>query len=362
MNQRDRRITSSLERWFDSNKRELAWRQVDARTSRRNAWASFVSEVMLQQTQVARVEERFGVFMERFPTPGAMACADEDAVVAMWSGMGYYRRARNLHRAAVEITERFGGRVPSDVAELRSLPGIGDYTAGAIASVVFGAREPIVDANVARVVLRLEGRELAPSSREGRELVWRRARELVESADRPGVFNEGMMELGALVCTNKSARCNECPLRAECESVKRGIVGLIPVVLRKTRGEEVVHASVVMRDTRGRVLLERRDASGLWGGMWQAPTVERASRPRGVVTVLRELKLAAESEGARRCSGFVHGTSSRDVRFVSWALEGVDARRVRARDGRGWFEVDQIADLGLGSPQLRVLRDAGVFD
>jgi A/G-specific adenine glycosylase len=362
VSERDRRIARVLERWFESNARELAWREVDSLTGMRDAWSSLVSEVMLQQTQVSRVEERFGAFMDRFPTPGAMAEAGEDAVVAMWSGMGYYRRARSLYRASVEIEERFGGEVPGDVGALRGLTGVGEYTAGAIASVVFGAREPIVDANVSRVVLRLEGEELATGTGEARGLVWRRARELVEASERPGVFNEGMMELGALVCGAREARCGGCPLRGECEARGRGVVDRIPIVRRARRGEEVVHASVVLRDRRGRVFLERRGDEGLWGGMWQTPTVERPRRPRGVAAVLSELSLDLGTSGTRRVSGFVHGTSSRDVRFVSWVLEGVDARVVRGGADRGWFVAEEIADLGMGSPQRRVLEEAGVFD
>jgi A/G-specific adenine glycosylase len=358
----DREITRNLERWFAEHQRDFAWRRIDARTGRRDAWRSFVSEIMLQQTQASRVVERFDSFIERFPTAGAMADAGEDAVVSAWSGMGYYRRARNLYRAAVEIVERFGGSVPECVEDLRSLPGAGAYTAGAIASVVFGAREAIVDANVTRVLLRLEGRELGASSKEARALSWSRAGELVASAGQPGVFNEAIMELGALVCLPRGTRCEACPIRGRCAAFEKGLVESIPALEHKIRGAEVVHASVVLCDRSGRVYMERRGSSGLWAGMWQPVTVERERVPRGVGTVIRELELGICGAGARRGGVFKHGTSSRDVRFVSWVVREVDARVVRSGGHRRWVGAGEMDDLALGSPQRRVLVEAGVFD
>jgi len=191
----------------------------------RDPYFSLVSELMLQQTQVARVIEKFTEFVGRFPTVEALARADEGGVLAVWSGLGYYRRARHLHRAAREIVARFEGRVPTTVEELMTLPGVGRYTAGAVASMVFGRAEPLVDGNVARVLVRIEGREC--SAAEGVAWAWERAGELVRIAEAPkgqsakrsllgpGVFNEGLMELGAVVCVPRGPRCGVCPVRGE---------------------------------------------------------------------------------------------------------------------------------------------------
>jgi len=210
----DRRRVRALERWFARHARDLPWRR------RRTGYRALVAEVMLQQTQVSRVAERYVEFLRRFPTVRGLAEADEQEVLAAWQGLGYYRRARNLHAAARLIVAERGGRIPRTVDGLRQLPGVGRYTAGAIASIVYGAPAPIVDGNVQRVIARWDANDAPPADASTVAETWRRAEDLVGATARPGVLNEALMELGATVCTP----VNPMPRRR----VVRGATGRAP--------------------------------------------------------------------------------------------------------------------------------------
>ncbi|MFG0305189.1 MAG: A/G-specific adenine glycosylase [Phycisphaerales bacterium JB040] len=328
-------VAVSVEGWFEANARLLPWRpNWDGGSIRgeRDPWRALVSEAMLQQTQVSRVVRRFEAFIAAFPTPRAMADAGEDAVVAAWAGMGYYRRARNLYRAAVMICEEHGGEVPREEAALRALPGVGRYTAGAIASMVYGRCAPIVDGNVSRVLLRLFARDGAAGERETDTWAWERAEELVGAADEPGLLNEGVMELGATVCLPGrgfgGARCEDCPLREVCRARAEHRVGEIPRPKARS-GRVVIHAAaVVCVDKEGRVLLERRPEHGLWAGMWQAPTLEgvEVAEPEDVLAFSR-------GQMVDRIGLFTHATTHREVRFSVWHAEGMRASKSRVRVG-----------------------------
>lgn len=219
---RDAAMARALEQWFAGAARSLPWRALGP-DGWRDPYAVLVSELMLQQTQVARVVERFGAFMRRFPTVAALAGADEADVIALWAGLGYYRRARHLHAAAKRIVHEHGGEVPRAAAALRALPGVGRYTAGAIASMAMGQRVPLVDGNVARVLMRLEAR--AGDVAQGQAWAWERAGELVSSSTSAGAFNEGLMELGATVCVPGRPRCEACPLAGVVRGACGGATG-----------------------------------------------------------------------------------------------------------------------------------------
>src|SRR4051794_17880307 len=207
-----------LLRWYDRCRRDLPWRpQRTASSARVSPYHVLVSEAMLQQTQVATVVPYFKRFIARFPTLASLASADEQEVLRLWQGLGYYSRARNLRAAARRVVEEFGGRLPQDVEQLRSFPGIGRYTAGAVASIAFGRRAPILDGNVIRVLCRLDQVTADPQDKQTQALLWRRAEEIMPKS-RPGDFNSAMMELGALVCTPRSPQCLLCPVREHCEA------------------------------------------------------------------------------------------------------------------------------------------------
>ncbi len=361
-------------RWFGANARPMPWR-----IEPRDPYLSLVSEFMLQQTQVARVLERLPAFIRRFPTVAALARAEGHEVLAAWSGMGYYRRATNLHAAARVIVERHGGRVPDDVEALRALPGVGRYTAGAVASIAFGRAEPAVDGNVTRVLLRLEGRALRHGSAEALRWAWGRAGALVSqtqssrAAERQnsrlslgaGSLNEGLMELGATACGVGRPRCGACPLRELCVARARGMQDQIPRAQAPARRSRLWCGVVVVRDGRGRMLVERRGA-GLWEGMWQAPTVEakrkytvqsakyKEERP-AVDAVVDRLGLVgvALAEGAPEEFDVV--LSHREVRFTVWRGRTREAGGALAREGRRWVTREALREMALANPQRRML-------
>jgi len=248
-----------LLRWFLRHQRRLPWR------GERDPYRILVSEIMLQQTRVAVVRERYKKFIVQFPTAEKLARAGEQSVLAAWSGLGYYRRARNLSRAAQEIAVR--GRFPSTAAELLELPGIGRYTANAVASIAFGEPVAVVDGNVKRVLERLLAAEFASPAKAREELYWRHAAQLLD-ARNPGDFNQAMMELGATVCVPVQPLCRKCPVASFCAAR-----GPLARKARPARRKAVQRYALVRRE--GRVLLQRRPQhSRLMPGMWELPLME----------------------------------------------------------------------------------------
>lgn len=349
----DSRLVGAISAWFERGARDLPWRREDPKTGRRDPYRSLVSEVMLQQTQVSRVVQKFNEFVALFPDVRTLARADEHDVLAAWTGLGYYRRARSLHAAAKMIVERFGGKVPQRAEELVELPGVGRYTAGAIASMVFGKAEAIVDGNVVRVLFRIHGKDLASDDAAGMAWAWERAEELVKLGE-PALFNEGMMELGATVCTPASPRCGVCPVRRECVAKREGCEARIPRAKTAARQREQWHACVVVRDARGRLLLERREGTSLWKGLWQAPTVESDSPCKGSVAARLGLVVGKSRRGA---PAFRFKTSACLVHFR--VQEARAAGRAAAKAGRRWFDENEARTLPMSSPMRRILGFEG---
>ena len=254
---------------FRSIQRDLPWRRT------RDPYAIWVSEIMLQQTRVAAVIPYFERWLERFPTVTALAEAPLDEVLRLWAGLGYYSRARNLHRGAQELVAHHGGKLPASAAALRDLPGIGRYTAGAIASIAFSLHEPLVDGNVARVLARLHAIEDDIKSPAVTRDLWRLAGALVP-AEAPGDFNQGLMELGATVCTPARPSCLMCPLRDLCRARAAGREAELPIMPARKRPEDLplIDACALWIERRGRLLLARRVPRGLFGGLWELPQAE----------------------------------------------------------------------------------------
>jgi A/G-specific adenine glycosylase len=282
------RVVEALGAWFDGAARDLPWRRT------RDPWAILLSEVMLQQTRVDVVVPYWSRMLERFPTPADMAAAPIDDVLSRWSGLGYYRRARNLWLCAREVVERFGGALPPEPDALRTLPGVGAYTAGAVASIAFDRPAPLVDGNVARVLARLAGIDDDPRSGTGQRRLWSEAASLVPQ-ERPGRFNQALMELGATICTPRSPACAVCPLEKDCVARRDGRVGELPKVAPKRAPREVHLLAAVLRDASGRAVLARRPADGSFGAMWEPPMMEAGTS--AVAEVLRGAGLLAR--GAR---------------------------------------------------------------
>jgi len=254
--------------WYRRARRDLPWRRT------RDPYAIWLSEVMLQQTQVVTVIPYWHKFLARFPTVEALAAAELPEVLSMWSGLGYYSRARTLHRAANVIANAHAGKLPKTAEALRELPGFGPYTAGAVASIAFGQQTPIVDGNVVRVFARLFEIEGDPGSREVQKQIWALAGELVPE-DSPGDFNQALMELGATVCTPRNPTCLLCPVREACGALRSGRVDQLPSPkVRALRKKLHRTSAIVLRDEK--VLLGRRPDSGLFGGLWELPSVDGA--------------------------------------------------------------------------------------
>ena len=242
--------------WYDRGHRDLPWRRT------RNPYRIWVSEIMLQQTRVGAVLEHYAEFFRRFPNLNALAKADEAEVLAAWSGLGYYRRARSLHLAAKMVVEERAGVLPRTAAEWRTLPGVGRYTAAAIASIAFGDEQAVVDGNVERVLARVFA-----WSNPNPSQVWEAAEALLERR-RPGDFNQALMELGATVCLPGQPRCQQCPWRHSCAG--GAAIASVKAVPREAR--RVRQARYLLAQRRGRVLLEQRAAAAsLMPGMWELP-------------------------------------------------------------------------------------------
>lgn len=356
-------LAHAIESWFDANARDLPWRlttSVIDGVPRRDPYRSLVSELMLQQTQVARVVERFVQFMECFPSVHALAAADVADVLALWSGLGYYRRARLLHAAAQHVVREHAGVFPSEIALLRKIPGVGPYTAGAVASMALGQRVPLVDANVARVLVRLRLPEVADrptGDPVAHAWAWEEANRLVEQASIPGALNEGLMELGALVCTPAAPRCDACPLAAWCAARAAGRQESVPAPKKSVRRGSIYASSVLIKDRSGRVLVHQRDARGMWAGLWQAPTLERPDRfatqaqVRAWLATLLGTSLPNGS-GLAQVGSFEHPTTHREVRFRVWTARWVPNALPA---GFRWAGPSDMDALGLSSAQRKVL-------
>jgi A/G-specific adenine glycosylase len=260
-------LAAGLLAWMRLARRDLPWRR------NRTPYAVWISEVMLQQTQVATVIPYFERWLDRFPDIPALASAPLDDVLKMWEGLGYYARARNLQRAAQAMVERHGGSVPSDRAALLALPGIGRYTAGAILSMAFGRPEPILDGNVRRVLCRLYDVPGDPRAPEVEARLWQLSAELVQAAPdiQAGDFNEALIELGALICTPAQPDCPNCPVQQYCLAFQLGTTDVRPAKLTRpsTPYHDVVAA--VVANAAGNVLIVQRPPPGLLGGLWGFP-------------------------------------------------------------------------------------------
>ncbi len=258
-------LAHGLEPWFLHDHRDMPWRRT------RDPYSIWVSEIMLQQTRVETVERYWGPFLERFPTVERLAAADEQAVLQAWSGLGYYRRARLLHRGARYVVEQLGGRLPEPAEQLRAIPGVGEYTAGAIASIAFDRPEPLVDGNVARVLSRVEGIEDPKQQQATARRHWARVAGILQHGT-PRVLSQALMELGATVCTPRSPQCLLCPIRSSCVAQAQGSVDRIPAP-RKKVAQPVSRWLALAVTWRGRLLLVRRPARGLLADLWCLPLV-----------------------------------------------------------------------------------------
>jgi A/G-specific adenine glycosylase len=338
-------LAAKLLPWFDAHGRhDLPW-QADPTPYR--VW---VSEVMLQQTQVETVKSYFERFMGRFPDVAALAAAPQDEVMRLWSGLGYYARARNLHRAAAEIVAKHGGELPESLEALVALPGIGRSTAGAILALARGQRHAILDGNVKRVLARVFMVEDAAESSAGLRKLWALS-EAVTPAARAAAYTQAIMDLGATVCTRANPACGRCPLSDGCGAFAAGRTGEIPAARRRAaRRSKRTHMLFVLSG--GCVLLERRPPQGIWGGLW-APT-EFADEAALVAFVAERFRGAAP---IRELGTVRHAFTHFDLDIEPKVVELGAGQGLAAEGEMRWQALASIEAIGLPAPVARLLEE-----
>lgn len=325
--------------WQRSHGRsELPWQNT------RDPYRVWLSEVMLQQTQVSTVLGYFARFLARFPSVADLAAGTEDEVFGLWSGLGYYSRARNMHRCAQDVVARFGGEFPRTAAELQTLPGIGRSTAAAIAAFCFGERVAILDGNVKRVLSRLLAFDGDLSSAAQERLLWNEATELLPPAEDRGAiagYTQGLMDLGATVCLARKPSCMICPVSDLCAGRRQGAPENYPVKTRKLRRTSQSLWMLLARDPGGRVWLEKRPSRGIWAGLYCVPIYE--SREALAATLTARDLASVHDEAA-----FLHVLTHKDLHLHPVAVERRSTQPLAGTGG--WFAADQWTALGLPAP------------
>jgi A/G-specific adenine glycosylase len=342
---RDAQDARHLLRWFDRHRRDLPWRRT------RDPYGIWLSEVMLQQTRVEVVLPYYERFLSRFPTVEALAAAPLDEVLALWSGLGYYRRARQLHAAAQQIAAA-GAGFPRTLEGLRALPGIGDYTAAAVASIAFGVAAPVLDGNVERVLARRLALEESPKGSAARRRLLAAAAALLDP-ERPGDSNQALMELGATLCTPRRPKCLLCPVSEGCRATAESDPELYPAARVKRETEKRRMVAVVVERPSGVLLFRRPDHSELLAGTWELPWVEDEEGDPAAA-------LAARYGGRWRLGPRVaevrHGITFRDIEVAVHRAELESGGVVREGPEAGWFDAAGRAGLPMSSLVGKILE------
>jgi A/G-specific adenine glycosylase len=335
-------------------RRVVAWQREHGRSTlpwqaTRDPYRIWLSEIMLQQTQVSTVIPYFERFVARFPDVGALARADEDEVMSLWSGLGYYARARNLHRAARAVMERFGGAFPGTFEALSTLPGIGRSTASAIAAFATGEARPILDGNVRRVLARHAGIPGDPTSKAVLDALWGEAEARMPRSDVEA-YTQGMMDLGATICLPRKPLCLLCPVREDCVARLENRIDELPG--RKVRGiAPRRQVSMLVVVARGEVLVEKRPPSGIWGGLWSLPEAPRDAKPE---EALREWGL--EAARVDPLAPFEHAFTHFTLEVTPWRIEPKRGNVVSESKRAMWLPLTELAGAALPSPVRKLLK------
>jgi A/G-specific adenine glycosylase len=345
-------IGTRILEWYGRNARQLPWRGVS------DPYAVWISEVMLQQTQVDTVIPYYRRWMARFPDLPSLAAAGEQQVLSAWEGLGYYARARNLWRAARQLVEAGATQLPADPNELEKLPGIGRYTAGAIASIAFGADAPALDGNIKRVLSRVHDVDLPADRPEGLRRLWElAAADLVKG--RAGDQNQALMDLGSAICLPRDPLCGRCPLKAVCLARKNGVQNERPVRgPRRSVPHINVTAAVIRR--RGRVLIARRPSRGLLGGLWEFPGGKQQPGETLPEALVREIQ---EELGTRIAVGEALGVYQHAYTHFKVTLTAFDCRltggepQALEASELAWVKPEELANYPMGNIDRRISRD-----
>ena len=338
--------------WYDQHAADLPWRRSQ------DPYRVWLSEIMLQQTQVETVKPYFERFLEAFPTVEALAAAPLDRVLKLWEGLGYYSRARNLHTAAQMVARDFGGRFPTTVDGLLLLPGVGRYTAGAIASIAYGLRAPVLDGNVIRVFARLTDLKEDVSQTTVKDRLWKLAEDWLPD-DHPGDYNQALMELGRTVCKPRNPLCTTCPIFLHCAAFNQGTQAQRPV--KKARGATPHYdvAAGIIRDSGGKLLIAQRPLDGLLGGLWEFPGGKREGDETLPECLERELQeeLAIQVEVGSLFTIVDHAFTHFRITLHAFECRHVSGapQRIGVRDF-AWIQESQLDDYSFGKADREVIK------
>ena len=347
-------LASAVVQWQQTHGRNhLPWQQT------RDPYRVWLSEIMLQQTQVSTVLGYYDRFLQRFPDVASLAAAHEDEVLALWSGLGYYSRARNLHKCAQAVRDVHGGQFPRSAAMLATLPGIGRSTAAAIASFCFGERAAILDANVKRVLTRVLafGEDLSQARNE--KALWVQAENLLPTDDLDRTmprYTQGLMDLGATVCLPRNPNCLICPLQPQCQAAAQGNPQDYPVKTRKTKRSTQAWWLLLLRDAAGHVWLQRRPSSGIWAGLYAPCAWDAAAQLDAAVQAIAQHTAVQEREDGEV---LLHVLTHRDLFLhpVTLRVAGVRPAMPEAVATQGgWFTLAQCLEMGLPAPVRKLLE------
>ncbi len=349
-------FASALLNWFRAHRADLPWRQT------RDPYHIWLSEVMLQQTQVATVIDYYERFLARFPNLEALAVAPLDDVLKCWEGLGYYGRARSLHRAAQFVVEQWGGRLPHTAGRLQQLPGVGRYTAGAIASIAFGQDVPVVDGNVIRVLTRVYNIADDVSRSATRQRLWRLAEALLPPGEA-GDYNQALMELGRVICKPRRPLCGTCPVQAHCLAFREGVQEQRPARSTRTALPHYdVAAGVVYGsgEQEGRILIAQRPLDGLLGGLWEFPGGKREegeTLPEALVRELQE-ELGITVEVGPFLVKVRHAFTHFRITLHAYQCRHVAGEPVRRKAANfAWVTLEQMDDYAFGRADRRVIAE-----
>ena len=336
-----------LRAWYARHARDLPWRRT------RDPYHVWISEIMLQQTQVATVIPYFERFLKSFPTIKKLAAADEDKVLQHWEGLGYYRRARQLHKAAKQIVERHKGRFPNTVEEVDALPGIGRYTRGAILSIAFEQRQPILEANTIRLNSRLVAYQGDPLAKAGQTVLWEFAEDILPRKDI-GQFNQALMELGSAICTPKSPRCLICPVAAICPTRAAGLQDSIPQAKKKMVYEELAETAIVVHRKK-KVLLRRCAEGERWAGLWDFPRFQSAGKNNSTEAESVKQLTGIEVEITDDLAVLKHGVTKYRITLSCRNGTYVSGRLRKDAELR-WVAPDRLADFPLSVTGRKIAK------
>ncbi|MGH2582627.1 MAG: A/G-specific adenine glycosylase [Anaerolineales bacterium] len=344
-------IANELLRWYGKHRRSLPWRH------RPSPYSVWVAEVMAQQTRLDTMLTYYRQWMRKFPTIAGLSTAREQDVLAMWEGLGYYSRARNLHKAAKIIVSNLDGQLPSEVEQLRELPGIGRYTAGMIASLAFNRDEPAVDGNAIRVLARVFNVEAPPISAAGREQIWQLAARHLPPR-RAAQYNQALMDLGSDVCTPRTPNCVECPLKSHCQAYELGIQEKRPVKAKAPRIAQRNFAAAVIRKERN-VLLRQRPPDGLLGGMWEFPNIQISNqRAKSKLTRALQDALGATFSFNRKGHEYQHTYSHFHAHLAVYSSDLNGASKLgRVKFPYRWVSISKLHELPMGKLDRRIAND-----